>query len=189
MNERALIAGPYHGTRAFASTVRAWSTRRQRSSRQWSTSSDAGSARPCSLATSVPPESNRSASARKASASVSASSARWSKNHRWLIWSRIVQPGAGVGVSRSAPTTIASRSSCSAVSSSHSAFTRPSSTVGAADSDAGGSGLLGDGPLRRCLPRRRLARRRLLGGGLLRRCLLRRCLLGGGLLGGGPLRG
>ena len=54
MNERAPIAGPYHGTRALGSTVRASATRRSRSLRHRSSSSADDSFLPCSTDGSTP---------------------------------------------------------------------------------------------------------------------------------------
>ena len=142
MNERALIAGPYHGTRTFGSSVRACSTRRRpllppvleellRSEGPALLDGRIGAA-PASDAWIC------SASSANASGSVSAIIARWSKNHRWLIWSPTLHPGAGVGVSSAAGVSTRSRSALSAARSSLSASTTPSSPLTGSGQSQGG---------------------------------------------------
>ncbi len=130
MNERAPIDGPYHSTRVAGSSAAATSISSRRSSRQWCKRSLDRIDRPGMIDASLPPcEASHCVSATNASASVSARTARWSKNHRWLIWSRIVHPGDGVAVSHCAssrPATMSSRSPCSASRSSQIARMRAS---------------------------------------------------------------
>ena len=197
MNDRAPIAGPYHGTRSFGSTVRATSTRWRRSARQRSSSSSAGRSRPCSLATSVPLRSSASASTRNASGSVRAIRARWSKNQRWVIWSRTVHPGAGVGDlevgARDDPIEVLVLGGQLVTQRVHAdnlpplirvRSTSPRARAPATPIDRSRSGLLGDA-LGRCPLGGRPLRRRLLGGGLLgRRLLGRRVRLAGARLAG-----
>ena len=147
-NDSAPIGGPNHGTRARSSRVPVASLMVWRARRHQASTSAPDMARPRRRCSSMgSPVAARAASAMTAKrpGSVMAMVAASSKKARWLTWSRMAQPSAGVGSPHDASpsgATSASRTACSRWRSSSSECSDPGSAMAGSH-----YGLEGPGPV------------------------------------------
>ena len=136
------MAGPYQGSLALGSSVRNTDTMFRRARRNDSYTSAGCIARPSSSPAPVPTPVVMSAFAASANASgsVAANVPVMSKYVRWLTWSLIDQPAAGVGASHSCSCSLSNTTVNAAVSASMSsqiwfipAFMFPSESLALGD--------------------------------------------------------